>query len=372
MKKYLVALLLVFSFNTLKLFSADFIHGFYAVHNTDAAFETMKELGCTHVHGYFSAFLSARYAQLETQMNLAEKHGLKVMFHLLSQGIERKEDGLEKILEVVDYFKDHPALGMWYLYDEPHGEYLKNRLPEIYFYLKRATPNIPVALCLAQTEDWRDFVESCDYLMGDVYPVNNEIFPNAPLFRYSGFLEQLVSFNKPVIGIPQFMNWKSYPSHSKAYDQKTLRYPSAQELKYFFYSSLAVGKSKGVFWYSFNDTQKDNRAYFAEMKPVMLEFRKFTDMLKEAPEKAKIFNWAKDNNLYMALFDYKYLVLVNNWPVKQKVNRWMENIVFGNWDLKAWGSSRETKAQIRNNRLTMEESIEPWESFVWELVEVKK
>lgn len=354
---------------SLSCFASEFIHGFYSVRNSDNAFQTMKDLGCTHVHAYFNPYTEGGLKNLQDQLDLAEKYGLKVMFNLIRGGVEKEDDGIEKIRAVVRRFKDHPALGFWYMFDEPSGAFLKNRLAEIYFMLKTETPDIPVALCLAQVADWRDFVEYCDILMGDVYPVRDEPFPNAPLYRYSGYIKQLSQYNKPVIGIPQFMNWTCYPALSKNDDQEKLRHPNAAELRYFFFSTMTQGNTTGMVWYSYEDILRANNIkYFKEMQPVMQEFRNFTDMLKN-PTKSKAFTWSQDNNMYMSLFDNKYLVLVNDWPVRQKVSRWMENIIFGNWVLKPWGKTRDVKAQIQSNRLTIDGFIEPWEVFIWELTE---
>ncbi len=369
MRKVLSVLLFIFACGVM---AAEFVHGFYMIPTSDKHFELLKSLGITHVHNYLNAYSEKGLEAMQLQLDTAQKHGLKVMFNLIRGGVQDEPDGLEKIRAVVRRFKDHPALGFWYLFDEPHGEKLAKQLPEIYAMIKQETPDIPVALCLAQNADWRKFTAPCDILMGDIYPVNNEPFPEAPLFKFTNFMNDLSQFDKPVIPIPQFMSWRCYPKVSKGYDSKTLRYPNAAELRYFFYATLAMGNTTGVFWYSFHDIQRDNNpGYFEEMRPVLLEFRSFTDLLKE-PRQAKVFKWARDNNLYIALLDGKYLVAVNNWPVKQRVSRWTENIINGDYDLVPWGPTRQTKSEIRNNKLTLGGFIEPWESMIWELKEVKK
>lgn len=355
---------------SMSVYADAYVKGFYMVSpTTDKNYETAKSMGVTHVHAYLNAYSEKGEESLQLQLDTAEKHGLKVMFNLIRAGVEKEPNGLEKIRAVVRRFKDHPALGFWYLYDEPSGPEMVMILERVYAMLKQETPNIPVALCLAQTQDWRSFVPHCDILMGDQYPVHDEPFPEAPLFRYSNFIRDMAAYGKPVIAIPQFMNWRCYPSVSASYEQANLRYPNDTELRYFFYSALAIGNSAGVFWYSFYDILRlGNREYFDEMRPLMLEMRKFADLLKE-PEKAQVFMWARDSNFYMSLIDKKYLVLVNNYPIKQKVERWTENIIKVDTDLKPWGSTRAVKAEIRNNRFKLEGFIEPWESLVWEIVE---
>ncbi len=369
MKKLLLASA-VFSWIVL-LSAADFVHGFYSVPTVDGHFERLKSMGITHVHGYLNAYSEDGLKALQDQLDMAQKHGLKVMFNLIRGNIQDETNGLEKIRAVVLRFKDHPALGYWYLFDEPQGAKLKKQLSEIYAMLKQETPDIPIALCLAQNAEWRNFTRPCDILMGDIYPVKDEVFPESPLFKFTGFMNDLSQFGKPVISIPQFMNWRSYPNAVKL-NPKSLRYPNTTELRYFFYSTMALGNAAGIFWYSFFDVLRDNNiGYFDEMKPLLLEFRLFTDMLKE-PGNAKVFKWARDNNLYMALFDGKYLVMVNNWPVKQRVDRWTEDIISGDYDFVPWGPTRKAKVEISGNRMKMEGFIEPWESMIWELKEVNK
>ena len=87
--------------------------------------------------------------------------------------ILRDPEHLKKLRTAVREWKNHPALGMWYLFDEPSPE-LHERLLNIYKMLKTETPDIPVLLCLSWIKNYQVFKDCADILMPDLYPVKNQ------------------------------------------------------------------------------------------------------------------------------------------------------------------------------------------------------
>ena len=112
-------------------------------------------------------------------LNLAQKHGMKVMFNLRGKDWAGKNFDLKNFTKFVRKFKSHPALGMWYLYDEPKIKALPN-LQKLYGILKQETPNVPVAIAMCWSIDWNKFGEAYDILMPDIYPVGVSRFSKRP------------------------------------------------------------------------------------------------------------------------------------------------------------------------------------------------
>ena len=101
----------------------------YAVPGTDAHFKKVHDMGFDYVHLYGltkGPVSEAGFQRIQDYLDLAQKHQMKVMLDL--DGSRRVRAGmLEDMQKVVQRFKDHPALGFWYLYDEP--ELTKNSSP---------------------------------------------------------------------------------------------------------------------------------------------------------------------------------------------------------------------------------------------------
>lgn len=359
-----------------EIYAAEFIQGFYMVPTNDAAYRKAKSLGVNYVQLYQLPFGKEGLAATRKQLDLAQAHGLKVALNLLKAPVFKRENYQAELREIIREFKDHPALGYWYLFDEPSGKEEKEKLQEAYRILKEESPNIPVALCLAQNADWREFTDCSDILIGDVYPVADEPFPEAPLQYYMNFMRDLAAYGKPVIVIPQFMNWERYPKVKRKEDgYKTLRFPTPQELRFFCFGALTLGKIRGVFWYSFYDTSVSDPAFFDKAAPVLLEFRQFTDLLKDT-ENPVLLRWAEESQFPTALFDGKdgerYLVIANEWPTPRRYSRWAEDRIPGNWKLIPWGSTRNVSGIIQDNRIDVREKLDPWEVLVLKLAKEEK
>lgn len=356
----------------------EFIHGIYAVPVKEKDVAAAKQMGFTHIHNYNNPHTETGLKTAEEQLDLAQKYGLKVLFNLSGHKLVGKPDAVDRLMSVIRKFRKHPALAAWYLCDEPSTPEQERDLKLFYQILKRETPEIPVFLCLCQNEPWRNFTEPCDVLMGDLYPVRDETFPEAPLHEYLNFMRQLGQRKKSWAAVAQFMCWTAYPKLSAKYDKQKLRYPNAAELRCFFYGPLAMGGLNGVFWYSYHDLfnrgRQDGQAnldFRQTAGPLIGEFKSFSSLLKN-PAEPKIFRWAEENQFQLALFDgtdgKQYLVLVNFWPVKRRFNRSTEHLIPGNAGLKPWGTTRKTNIRIRNGKFVMpDDFILPWETMIWEL-----
>ena len=379
-KKVLVPVILLW---TVCIYGGEFMHGIYAVPVNETDIARVKELGFTYMHCYLNPYTEKGHDAAQKQLDLAEKYGLKVAFDVYTRVLVGKKDAVAELIRVVREFKKHPALGAWYLYDEPSTEQQRRDLHLFYSILKREAPDIPVLLCLAQNEQWKNFIEPCDVLMGDLYPIKDEPFPEAPVHYFTNYLREMSKYNKPFIAIPQLMCWTSYPNVVKGFDSSRLRYPNEAEMRCFFYAPLATGNMNGVFWYSYYDLFYKERkngtknSDFIKMAiPLLREFREFTSLLKD-PAHPQVFRWAEGNQFQLALFDgidgKQYIVLVNLWPVKRRFDRWAERIVSENVNLKPWRFTRNVPAKVENGKFILAgDWIYPWETMIWEVEKVAK
>ena len=104
---------------------------------TDKTFAFLKSIGVNYVHTYGMGH-NTEENNIRTQkyLDLAQKHGLKVMVNLMGRIWVKKTDGVEQLRTFVHKFKDHPAVGFWYLYDEPRARDLP-KLRKLYSMLKQ-------------------------------------------------------------------------------------------------------------------------------------------------------------------------------------------------------------------------------------------
>ena len=340
---------------------------------TDTNFKLLKDLGFNMVHSYKTGRDDEKNIKRGLKLlDLAQKHGIKVMFNLRGKDWAGKNFDIKRFVKFVRNFKNHPALGMWYLYDEPKINALPNLL-KLYGALKQETPTVPIAVAMCWSIDWSKFGEAYDILMPDIYPVGDQPFPQAPLEQFTDFTQQSVDLGKPVIPVAQMLNWRVFPkmAEQRKFDLKKCRYPNTEELRYWMFASAVMG-TKGIAWYSYYWTMSHDGAkkWASEVfKPALKEYKDFikaTDILKYR----QVMNRSKDAKMLSMLCqndNKEYLVVVNNWPLERKnVNRWLENMIM-DAKLTPWGNTRKTKAVVQKGKLILESPMNPWEVFVWEV-----
>lgn len=340
---------------------------------TDENFELIKDIGFNMVHSYKTGRDDETNIKRGLKLlDLAQKHGMKVMFNLRGKDWAGKNFDLKNFTKFVRKFKSHPALGMWYLYDEPKIKALPN-LQKLYGILKQETPNVPVAIAMCWSIDWNKFGEAYDILMPDIYPVGDQDFPNAPLEQFTDFTQQSVDLGKPVIPVAQMLNWRVFPKMAKQrkFDLKKCRYPNTEELRYWMFASAVMG-TKGIAWYSYYwSMTHDGAKKWAKnnFKPALNEYKSFikaTNSLKDCQQLKR----SRDARMLAMLCkdaNKEYLVFVNNWPLERKnVSRWLENTIM-EADLVPWGNTSKAKAIVQKGKLVLEAPMAPWEVFIWEV-----
>jgi hypothetical protein len=351
--------------------SDEFPIGLFSV-DSPAAMDRAAGLGIGYVHTYANsaAATPTAIAKSRAYLDAAHKRGLKVLFHLNGRRYVGREHGLEKFRVVVEAVKDHPALGFWYLYDEPDGKHTAAELAPFYRALKELTPDIPVAVASAWTKHWYAYQDVLDILMIDIYPVQHRPFPRSKLNNTTAFTWSALGWNKPVMPINQCMNWRALAGTGKTYrgsPTAELRYPTAAELRYFCYSGLVQGV-RGMFWWSYTrSVQVDPRWMEEAFGPVVREFRDFTRLVAPAH---KPDSFCRDRKARILPGVWRrpagtFLVLVNATPEEQSGDISLAGMS-GSGRLTPWRTSRKIEAALTAGQLRTG-PLRPWEVLIWKL-----
>ena len=334
---------------------------------TDAEFQELKDWGINYVHSYS---LGRDIKKDQQFFDLAQKYHLKVAANLDGKSRVGVEGGLDAMRAYVEHFKNNPALGFWYLYDEP--PYPKIKAADIlpfYQMLKAETPDVPVAVCHAWTDHWYSYTDVQDILINDLYPVTGAPFPDAKLNQLTAFTKGAVHLSDTVIPVIQFFNWQNLakPDEIKlrGYAVDQLRYPNTAEMRYMCFSSIAQG-ARGLAFYSyFRRTPPDPKWAEQTAAPVLRQVRKFADQVLD-PGTLK---WrSAENDCLISVWqvqDKTYMILANATSQRRDIDQSLEQIPSG--DLQPWGKTRKVRASIKSAKITVSQA-KPWEVFIWEIV----
>ena len=182
----------------------------------------------------------------------ANFEGLLVEPMIVPRTLEDTTD-LPKLRELVAKSKGHPAMGWWYVYDEPHGalaDYRARRVKEIFDTDKHH----PTIIICNKPQHCGHYCTMADILGLDCYPVRDGRFAHPP--RVIGdFVDEAVRVTQgeaPVVMVlPCFGNDK---------DQSSLGHETPEQLLNMAYQCLVHGCS-GILWYAndFCQAQKDER-----------------------------------------------------------------------------------------------------------------
>lgn len=333
----------------------------------DEQLEELKAAGFDMIHSYGTS--EERY---ETILSQAEKHGMKVMFNL-NRKLVTEEDGLEKMRATVRRYKDHPALGFWYLYDEPAKEITPAVLKPFYDMLREEAPNIKVAIVNCWDETWYKYSSVLDIQMIDIYPVRDKPFPETNIESTTKFTAGAKRLGKPVMFVPQLCCYKSFPRLAEKYDPKGLRFPNEAEMRYMNYGPMTYGLC-GLFPYSYYHAIRTggDKTWFGRVAaPLYKEIRTFTD-LAEKPSEPVTFTRPNDGNYLAAYWQARegegFVVFINAWPLaRDTAGAWLDGYFTQDYDLIPWGQTRENKATLKNSRISLENGMQPWETTVWKL-----
>lgn len=351
----------------LDLGSSDYPIGMFSV-DSPPGMREVAAMGVDFVHTYGNGQDLARDI---AYLDAAQGAGLRVMYNLNGRRLLGLDDGLAELARLVEGVKDHPALGFWYLYDEPDGTNTPEELAPYYAWLKSHTPSVPVAVACAWSKRWWSFKEQYDLLMIDHYPVQHEPFPGHKLGNMTSFTHSALGLGKPVVPINQCFNWQALAGDAETYrgsPTAELRYPDVAELRYLQYSGLAQG-ARGMFWWSHYRSKQPDPGWLRNVFAAPCrEFAEFTKLVapahladrlrRERDEPAIVACWRRD--------DGTWLMVVNATATPQDfdldASAWLTS-----GRLTPWGGTRDASPQLAAGHVTVR--AEPWEVLVWSVAQ---
>lgn len=174
-----------------------------------------------------------------------------------------------QITGLVTAFKDHPAVLGWYLNDEAPPKY-QERLMERYRMVKALDANHPTWSVLCDPGSLFSYLETCDVLGTDPYPVNRA--PITTAANWTSATVKVSGGHRSVWMVPQVMDWNCY-----GYD-KAIRAPTLDEMTIMSYLCLIEG-AKGMIYYSYFDLQRDSLGFDRRWKDVMVMGREIERLI---------------------------------------------------------------------------------------------
>lgn len=217
------------------------------------------------------------------QMDLAQKHGLKVIFSIKDfyagssycpKFIKTQADEEMAVRNRVRQHRNHPALLAWYLNDELPLSYM-SRLNAHQKWVEEEDPNHPTWVVLYQVGDVTKYIRSFDVIGTDPYPIPK----SSPSMAADWTRKTLVNVarGRPVWMVPQVFNWANYRKTEE--ERKGLHPPTLPEMRSMAWQCICEGAT-GLIFYSFFDLRRDKTTSFkvlwercktmaAEIKPMI-------------------------------------------------------------------------------------------------------
>ena len=344
---------------------------FFGMINTDRAFELAKKWGATHVHSYG---LGKSKKRDQNFFDRAAEYELKVMANLGGRYWIKQNNGVDSMRALVRHFKDHPALGFWYLFDEPDNKgFQPAELKPFYRMIHEETPNIPVAISHARSKHWYRYGQVQDMFLYNNYPVEGEEFPQSELNVWTNFAKAAMKReekdNNIVIPVLQMFNWRAFAKKSqkkfRGFAIEKLRYPNQQELRYMSFASIALG-SPGLSFFSYYRARTPRKNWPGHvLAPVLQEVKKFSNHITET--KMQQITGGK-NNLFLTQWvdeQSAYILLANASPNSRTIRQSLDNNL-ETGQLEPWGKTRKAKAALEGGRIIVEQ-VKPWEVLIWKV-----
>jgi hypothetical protein len=163
--------------------------------------------------------------------------------HAPVKKIETQGDADRGLIRRIEMMKDHPAVIAWYMNDESSVSHIP-RLERQYRILKEMDPEHPAWSVLFQHDQIRMYVDTCDVIGTDPYPIALK-----PIGIAAEYARDTVSgfFGRAVWQVPQAFAWKWWIENANENDH---RFPTKEECRSMVWQAIANG-ANGVVQYCF-------------------------------------------------------------------------------------------------------------------------
>ena len=194
------------------------------------------------------------------QMDLAQQHGLKVIYSVKDwyagldscpKSIQLEADEEPQVRARVREFRDHPALLAWYLNDELPQQYLP-RLEAHYRWVAEEDVDHPTWVVLYQFNEVAAYLNTFDVIGTDPYPIGKS--PASMAAAWTAETWRQVEQSRPMWQVPQLHNWANYATTDA--DRQRGRTPSVDEVRSMAWQCLCEGAT-GLVFYSWFDVRRN-------------------------------------------------------------------------------------------------------------------
>ncbi len=199
------------------------------------------------------------------QMDMAQKHGLKVIYSVKdwyfgSKGcpgrIKSIADEEPAIRKRVREMRDHPALLAWYLNDELSESFMP-QLEAHQRIVSEEDPGHPTWAVLYQISQVGKHARTCDVIGSDPYPIGRPLPKTAmPVVasQWTAETSRQMRYARPMWQVPQIFNWANYRKDEQW--KKHARTPSFEEMRSMAWQCIAEGAT-GLIFYSWFDIKRN-------------------------------------------------------------------------------------------------------------------
>jgi hypothetical protein len=282
---------------------AIFVLGNYHLPANEKPFTTLEENGINLIR------LSANKSELDSASSL----GLNAWVTLGIIDTLKRKESLERILSIVEEFKDHPALFAWELFDEPAFSWnsAECRMPpgpmiDTYNEIKKIDPVHPVYLNHAPVNlvsTMRKYNPSNDITACDVYPViPYGIKPTFALFNdglqgdllnpyisqvgeYVDKMRNVTGPDRPLIIILQGFAWEMLKPE-KERDPSMILYPTFEQSWFMAWNAIIHG-ANGLLWWG-NSYTPPEHPFHNDLGKVTKRLRDLEDVIVAHSLESKI------------------------------------------------------------------------------------
>jgi hypothetical protein len=194
------------------------------------------------------------------QMDLAQQHGLKVIYSVKDwyagaahcpKFIRSEADEEPQIRTRVRQFREHPALLAWYLNDELPQMYLP-RLEAHQRWVAEEDQDHPTWVVLYQFREVAAYLKTFDVIGTDPYPIGRS--PASMAAQWTAETFRQVEGSRPMWQVPQLHNWANYDK-SEA-EKKRCRTPTYDEVRSMAWQCICEGAT-GLVFYSWYDVRRN-------------------------------------------------------------------------------------------------------------------
>lgn len=196
----------------------------------------------------------------KAQMDLAEKHGLRVIYSIKDwyygtaycpKSIRSVTDEEQHVRDRVRQYREHPALLAWYLNDELSQQYLP-QLESHQRWVAEEDPDHPTWTVLYQVHEIAGYLNTFDVIGTDPYPIGRGSASLAAKWTMETLRQ--VDGARPVWQVPQLHNWANYAQTDAQRQQG--RTPTYDEVRSMAWQCICNGAT-GLVFYSWFDVRRN-------------------------------------------------------------------------------------------------------------------